>query len=169
MATNECAEIVAAAVRAASAPGTDWTNILVALTALAAVIFGPLISIYTVNRETRAAVHSQHRQAWINALRTNIADLFMLYHRAKRLLHRTGPIDQVAFDEIIDRSKQLELTIQLQLNPREDEHKNLVEFIKETALLVPNNTKDIIDNENKIVALVQTVLKKEWERVKAIK
>ena len=59
--------------------------------------------------------------------------------------------------------------IQLQVNPNEKDHQDLIKLITETALIVPDKTKDIIENERKIVALSQTILKKEWERVKAVK
>lgn len=48
--------------------------IISAVTALFAVLLGPLVSIWAAQRQSRVAVLSANRQAWINALRDLISE-----------------------------------------------------------------------------------------------
>src|SRR3954468_2624886 len=49
-----------------------------AVTALAAVIISPVITYFISRKQIRATLVSANRQAWINALRDELAELFEL-------------------------------------------------------------------------------------------
>src|SRR5277367_5082703 len=60
-----------------SIPLTVWVFSLIisSLTALVAVIVGPLIQLRVAKRQIRSTTISANRQAWINTLRDNLATI----------------------------------------------------------------------------------------------
>ena len=66
------------------------TAIAAILTALAAVIVAPVVSFFTTRRQIRANVVSVNRQAWIDKLRDELAELFELL--PWQLLQRLGTL-----------------------------------------------------------------------------
>ncbi len=143
-----------------------------AVTALVAVIVGPLVSIFVAKNQINASVISSNRQAWINRLRDELATLVAIVHHLPSA-HVNG---SVTTDEAIaEYGKFVEQfqVIKLLINPKEIDHQELVR-------LITSADKKIIESINKkvaaasefeaagqrIVAQSQIVLKREWERVK---
>jgi len=161
------------------------TEIIVALTALVAVVVGPVVSLHIAKRQFRvsldiakqqfsASVLSVNRQEWINTLRDEIAELvadtIVLRREVKRfeqepdrVFTRVAGVVRCAFQ------------IKLLINPKEADHVHLVDSIDRLLILVGEAVKKAgdkgIDSQfltirDEIVSKSQEILKREWERVK---
>jgi hypothetical protein len=149
------------------------TTSLSALTALAAVIISPIISVYVVNRQFRATVVSANRQNWINQLRNEVAH----FVRECVSLPSAYSADAVTREQAIERHLGItlnEITIRLMLNPKESLHTELLTSLKETSELTLHAinvkkglAKDLNAKAEIVVTLTQKILKSEWVRVKA--
>lgn len=62
-----------------------------AITALVAVIVGPLASIFVAKNQINASVVSSNRQVWINRLRDELATLVGIVHHLP-LAHANGSV-----------------------------------------------------------------------------
>ena len=80
-------------------------TIISALTALAAVILAPLVSIYVVRKEVNAQVISTNRQVWINRLRDELAHFI----RDVRHVPSSHAADAITFKEAIARYEDMAL------------------------------------------------------------
>lgn len=148
------------------------TAFISALTALAAVIVAPVVSVYVAKREIRASVVSSNRQAWINRLRDELA----FFVREVRLVPPTLAAKAITMPEAISRYEGLTLreeTVKLLLNPTESEHTDLLRLMKnsrektQTAINKQQGmAKELDQAADLIVDMSQKVLKTEWERVK---
>lgn len=147
-------------------------TIISALTALAAVVLAPLVSIYVVRKEVNAQVISTNRQVWINRLRDELA------HFIKDVRHvpSTHAADAITTAEAIARYEDMALReerIKLLLNPTENDHIELLKLIasaREKTQTAINAKKSMANEQDSIANLVvkaaQPVLKREWVRVK---
>jgi hypothetical protein len=70
------------------------TALISSLTALAAVVFAPIVSIYVAKRQIRASVVSVNRQAWINRLRDELVFSFVKYAWYRPHMQRTPSLCQ---------------------------------------------------------------------------
>jgi len=148
--------------------------IISAVTALLAVLLGPLVSLWAAQRQSRVAVLSANRQAWINALR----DLISEYVSISGLMHAGDWSNrtEIEFDQKMERLVLLSAKIRLMLNPKEDDHQRLSKILGDLILTmgaraVASGKRDsekarILVGE--LVLLSQTILKREWERVKRV-
>jgi hypothetical protein len=148
--------------------------ILSAVAAIAATVLAPAIAYYTSRTQIRANLVSANRQAWINALRDDLAELFELFTFLFLLRAGTFGGDQGVRLMMDKRSKIRLLTnrIRLRLNPKEEPSKLLLEAIDSLAR-VPHGTAvsgeaEALFNQwmEAAVAAAQTILKSEWKRVK---
>jgi len=150
-----------------------------ALIALVAVIVGPLVSLHIAKRQFlvsldiakrqfNASVLSVNRQEWINTLRDQLAELLA----DTILLLKEMELSQQEPDRVYARARGV-LTcankIQLLLNPKEADHRQLVDSIGRLTGLV--NKPEDVDSQfkiirNEIMSKSQEILKREWERVK---
>jgi hypothetical protein len=147
------------------------TSILSLSVALLAVVASPLVS-WIITRRTlesseRVAVRqvlAPMRQAWINTLRERFAEL-----SAKTLHYLVSGYADRSDDEYA-RVRQLEQEITLMLNPLEEEHEA---FQRELRRLVSSlaQGKDaddaFLDAHRLATELCRSILKTEWNRVKA--
>ena len=152
---------------ARSNPAT-FLALISALTALAATVVGPLVSFYTTRLQIRATLVSANRQAWINALRDDLSELFAILTQGFAL----------GTQETERRTRVALLTsrIQLRLNPVEKPSKTLLDLIQKLQALTVQALDDgsvNADNERNFLALMnsavstsQEILKAEWKRVK---
>ena len=104
--------------------------IISAVTALVAVVVGPLVSVYVVRRQIHASVVSANRQKWIDDLRDQLTELitgirFLGLHRS--LEH----IDEKEFVERLQRLVLVETKVNLLLNPNEKDHEALSKTIRQ--------------------------------------
>lgn len=148
--------------------------IISAVTALLAVLLGPLVSMWATQRQSRVAVLAANRQAWINALR----DLISEYVSISGLMHAGdwSKRTEIEFDQKMERLVLLSAKIRLMLNPKEDDHQRLNKILGDLILTiggraVASGKKDSEKARmliSELVPLSQTILKREWERVKRV-
>ncbi len=157
---------------------TTWatkmdTALISSLTALAAVIFAPMVSIHVAKRQIRASVVSVSRQAWINRLRDELA-FFVREVRHASSTYAAGIINK---SEAINRYEGIALkeeTVKLLLNPTEPEHIELLRLMKTASEIAQkaidkeeSKAKELDKSADQIVCQSQKVLKAEWDRVKS--
>ncbi|MFG6458909.1 hypothetical protein [Roseateles sp. BYS96W] len=152
-------------------------------TVVAALIAGAIAFVnLTLTKEQKT---SEFRQAWIDALREDLAQFLAAaraFTRAIEALHTLGPDYDTKYPLNISASKISELRyqaaetfsrIQLRLNPDEPEHVELLRLLRraideQNAALAAKAT-DIGPTMRAIEAATsyaQPVLKREWTRVK---
>jgi hypothetical protein len=156
----------------------QWITLVSALTAMIASIAGPLVNTRIATTEFKANVLSVNRQKWIDTLRDLIATLnsqFLIAAALRQTLAEpTGMV--IARDpELLRRVENLLRTvakIELMLNPLEQDHQQLNVLMKEgiDELRLPSPDHDVEERTENlsrdIVQVSQTILKREWLRVK---
>ncbi len=144
--------------------------ILSAATALFAVVLGPLVSLWAARRQSRVVVLSANRQAWINTLRDLLAECMAI----SAFIHIADWSErkQSEFDEKMERFALVISKIRLMLNPNEQDHQRLNEMLAELMKSLRSlKEKDPVKGAQLMkdfVPLSQTILKREWERVKRV-
>ncbi|SIR68815.1 hypothetical protein [Pseudacidovorax sp. RU35E] len=151
---------------------------LVASLIAAAVAFVNL----TLTKELKT---SEFRQAWIDALREDLAKFLgaaRAFARAAEVVHTFGPEykDKIPLfirdDKISELRYQAAETlsrIRLRLNPEEPEHEELLRLlvkavrIQNEALANGGSVQDALDAVDAANDYARPVLKREWKRVKA--
>ena len=150
----------------------ETVALIASITALFAVLLGPLVSIWVAQRQSRVTVLSTNRQAWINALRDLIAEYFSI----TALIHSGdwSSRTDVEFDQKLERLALLDAKIRLMLNPTEPDHQqmsNLLGVLRATMGGRAGAARDIEKAKaicNELLPLSQSILKCEWERVKRV-
>lgn len=186
------------------ATGTDWVAFL-GFIITAIVVFGTTqLTIKNSNsliksqedlsregfRENREIVKAEltanNRQAWINTLRSDIADyiaaisaIWDLHQirdgRAQMLKAASTPENtlkelfewSLAYHKAIQDSERLHAKIQLLLNPTEEKSIKLIVAL-DKALACAKNNEFPTKICREIVREAQPILKEEWERVKGL-
>ena len=144
---------------------------ITALTALVAVITTPVIAIYVVKKQTAATVLSTNRQNWINTLRDSLSEYIGLMTtfniaRSEKLLNTEGALLKA------EKILTIESKIKLMLNTKEEDHKKLEDFLENARVKVIGISEEHWNHEewnniyHQIFPLCQSILKREWERVK---
>ncbi|MGH8540407.1 MAG: hypothetical protein ACRETW_07880 [Stenotrophobium sp.] len=151
---------------------TEVIALVSALTAFAAVVLAPLVSLYNEKKKIAAQVVSSNRQLWINALRDDLA------HFVTEIRHIAAALaaNAITEKEAIARYGAMticEERIKLRLNPAETEHNELVRLMgaASTRLQGAINKRQSMAQEldtaaDRIVEEAQRILKSEWNRVK---
>jgi len=155
--------------------------ILSLIIAALAVLVGPLVQ-WLIARKTLAAQREMAentlaaqsrlaektlvapmRQNWINELRKKLSKLL---GGSSFLMVKGWDLQQDAKDirELMDT----QIEIQLTLNPREDDHKILIETTRMMmdAGLEAEDKERFRQLRDEVITLSQAILKKEWNRVK---
>lgn len=148
---------------------SDWMQLITAITALVAVVVGPLVSIYVARREIRASVVSSNRQVWINNLRDTIAE-FLAKHAVARNNNFLSHADESSLPRI-QEIVWLNTRIELMINPNEADHARLAALISEMTNTIGRSAAEskganVNEQRAQVILLSQTILKREWERVK---
>jgi len=145
-------------------------ELLAGVTALVAVLVGPLVSLYVVRREFAAQVLSSNRQHWINTLRDRLARLtaFVAFFATAK---STGLLNETASLERQESAYALWAEISLLLNPAERDHAALIAEIDSVLSFLfasPSYKEPAIVRErmDRLTRQSQAILKREWERVK---
>jgi len=152
---------------------TEIVASLSAVTALCAVLLGPLVSMWGANKQASVAVRSNNRQAWINSLRDALAEFSSVARvitLAKEFDDQYARVEKLYF---------LEQKMALLLNPNEEDHENLLHVATEArkaviAILAFKEKPEQRDEQHQqlkkslseLTSVAQPILKKEWERVK---
>ena len=152
-----------------------------AVTALIAVVLGPLVSIYVVNRQIKAStsiadrqikatVVSTNRIAWINAFRDLVAD----YITSMAIISQVTEIEDSDIKNVAFLSEKVKLFFDLTRSDHLELHNKLgsitIAFLDRGDQTDPE-ALDSLDERiseglREITALTQELLKREWERVK---
>ncbi len=152
-------------------------KIIPIITALVAVIVSPLITVYITKKQLNASVNSKNRQEWINTLRDEITEYLFVYLKIDgmwfdnsfaRQNNTEVPHSPQDFTKPLDELRKHEIKISLLINPKEDDHKNLVKLLQDAYLNFKDKSKSHKEIEKEILLLSQIILKKEWERVKSL-
>jgi len=147
------------------------------ITALVAIIINPLINIYVTKKQLRASVNSKSRQEWINTLRDEITSyLFgfiklegMWFDNAQAEIGKyTFPHNSQNLTKALDELQKHKIKISLLINPNEEDHKNLIKMLESAYQNIQNKSKRRNEIEAEVLQLSQTILKREWERVKSL-
>jgi len=145
--------------------------IIGALSALVVSGLGALISYKIATKQIHANVVSTNRQTWINRLRDCLADFqasaSML---ALRNMYSEPTIESEDYIKSITRLSHLRYQVELLINPKEDDHRQLMNLVGEIMRVAWTGDKDGMkqfgDLQAKLVVISQEVFKREWERVK---
>ena len=153
-------------------------SLISACTALVASVAGPFVTLLVAKRNFNATVLSANRQKWIDALREALAELISLLIAALVVKAKWqdkwdhGRVPFIADPALLDKLQRIVLTqtkIRLLLNPGEGDHQRLYQAI-DTALKRLQNEEspesETAADIEKITTLAQSILKREWLRVK---
>ena len=149
-----------------------------ASTALVASIVGPVVTLTVARRQFSATVLSGNRQKWIEALRDDLAELISLL--ATGLVVKSKWKDKWeegrgalnAEPALLDKFERIVLVqarIQLLINPADADHQRLSEAIEVAAGRLRSEEARETETEadiRTIVRLSQSIIKREWQRVK---
>jgi hypothetical protein len=153
-------------------------SVVSACTALVATIAGPLVTLVVAKRQFNATVLSGNRQKWIESLRDLLAEMISLMVAIIVVKSNwpgkwNGGMDAIAANpELLgklERVVQVQWKIRLLINPHEDDHQELYRTIDSgLKRLQANDARDAETEADieRITALSQAILKREWERVK---
>ncbi len=140
------------------------------------------------NREiVKAEMTARNRQAWINTLRSDLADyiaaisaiwdLYQIKEGRAQVLKDSGTVENnlkerfewsLAYHRTIQDSERLLAKIKLLLNPTEDESKKLT-VILDKVLEAAKSGHPPSEICQEIIKAAQPILKEEWERVKSMR
>jgi hypothetical protein len=159
-----------------SIPLTVWTFSVVVstVTALVAVIIGPLIQLHVAKKQIRSTTVSANRQAWINTLRDNLATIraYSSDVRELRAAHTHDPALAAKIQEEARQAKILIAKVDLSLNPHEQDHQDLLRAVQRLSnvsdSVAPDKTKGAEWEQavQDFMTQAKSILKAEWERVK---
>ena len=149
-----------------------------ACTALVASIVGPFVTLAVARRQFNATVLSANRQKWIETLRDMLAELLSLLVTALVVKEKwkdrwdkgRGPLIEDA--ALLDKVQQMVLSqskIRLLLNPTEPDHLRLSRAIDAAFKRLQSEESSDAETEadiELITSLAQSILKREWQRVK---
>jgi hypothetical protein len=153
-------------------------SLVSACTALVASIVGPMVTLTVAKRQIAASVISVNRHRWIEALRDMIAEVISLLVAAlvvkakwqARWDQGRGPLNEdPAMLGKLERIVLARSKIHLLLNPAESDHQHLSKAIdhafKRLQLEQSSEAETEADIQT-ITTLAQSILKREWQRVK---
>jgi hypothetical protein len=121
----------------------------------------------TTEKQIFASVRSSNRQAWINALRDDVANYLnlsqrMAWLRANGMSAQPGnEVERLMFE-----AGKIISAIELRLNPNEDRHKELMSRLGNLALTIQGNPTAFNELRAAVVEQTQVIFKFEWNRVK---
>lgn len=147
-----------------------WATALPVLSlavAVLAVFVGPAIQLAIARKQIRATVLSANRQRWIDELRQQIAEFITLAGELSSL----AKMDMNAGRATIDKTSKMQLCrmkIMLMLNSKEPDHRQLLALLEAASKGIYQSEEDDGTNIPGLVALSQSILKREWERVKSL-
>ncbi|WP_079416143.1 hypothetical protein [Thiomonas intermedia] len=173
----------------------DYATFIPMIIALLAVFFGPLMMFWLGRRQIKmqeaiakrqiADSISAKRQAWINELRAEMAEYLTVTARcndlrrpAPNLTPEQAEKNFAEFATCNSRAHELGVRIKLRMNPEEDDHNKLDGLLKALADASPDPPAGETEEQAKasiarfneargeVIAFMQKLLKKEWERVK---
>jgi hypothetical protein len=166
---------------------TGWENLLAhldsqvitSLTALAAVFVGPIAAIYVARRQIRASLVSANRQAWVDELRSALAD--SLAKQTTWTFHADPKLkpDLHVFAAKLEESERLLRQVELLLDPDNAVHAKLIMAVSDVSADLfdfyeiwekgQDDTAKAVEIRNKqrtAIEIAQQIFKFERERIK---
>ena len=147
-------------------------EMVTAITALVAVVVGPLLSIYVARKQINAAALSTNRQEWINKLRNVLAELITIIRHVPPAYAANSITGIEAIAKHGELTEKVEL-VKLLLNPKETDHQELVRLVTSASTQMRDsinqqqgNAVKLGEAAERVVAQSQIILKRDWERVK---
>lgn len=149
-------------------------SLVVAAISAGAALFGAtvgaVISYFMSRLQFRATVLSANRQAWINDLRSSIAELLSVV-TSLGTAFKANIGSQQDHARWLERATYLRAKLHLMINPNEEDHKKLVSRVDELLKIVLGGGPDYdetraADLKIAIMKIAQPLLKREWVRVK---
>src|SRR5690349_4614754 len=154
-------------------------SLVSACTALVASIVAPFVTLAVARRQFNATVLSANRQKWIESCRDLLSELISLL--VAGLIIKSNWHDKwdkgrgalAAEPALIDKLQRIVLAqskMRLLMNPTEADHRHLCDAIDKAFKRLQSETTLESETETDIetiTALAQTILKREWQRVKA--
>ncbi|GIK81141.1 MAG: hypothetical protein KJZ73_11740 [Pseudorhodoplanes sp.] len=162
----------------------DSPAVISALTALAAVIIGPVVTYKIAKKQLFANVVSQNRIRWVEALREDIAAFVAAYARHITLFNQYADMSddhekKIAIakekDAIDHEVSKRRMILRLKLNPEEDSHAELLRLLDESILHAEQcaagdrPTLTIREMARSVVTVSRKILKHEWDRAKKLR
>ncbi len=134
------------------------------VTAFAAILsaFAAVIAAGAARRAAVASVRSTHRQAWIEALREDVAELLNQRIELSKQIgfdHNKNLVMSELAEERMERIRFLMFRIELRLNPTENRHRKLIDPISEAP--VPPLNKQLSAD---IKLAAQAIIREEWKK-----
>src|SRR5262245_13275223 len=153
-------------------------SLVSACTALVASFVGPIVTLSVARRQFNANVLSGNRQKWIETLRDLLAELISLLVAV--LVIKSEWKDKWdkglgliktdrAFLAKLERIVLVQWKIRLLINPTESDHRQLYETIATALKRLQSEKSHDAETETDIESITQlgqSILKREWERVK---
>ena len=112
---------------------------------------------------SREVIVSNNRQKWINTLRDDISKF--LSTTTKLVSDKSESNNGGLKRENVDALWLEFYKIQLLLNPNEEDHNNLISYLRDVIAAI-NDTNAFTNKRSDVIETSQIILKHEWERVK---
>jgi hypothetical protein len=153
-------------------------SLVSASTALVASIIGPVVTLNVAKRQFSATAISGNRHKWIEDLRDALAELISLLAMALVVKSKwkdkweegRGPLNSdPAMLEKFEHIVLAHARIQLLINPHDEDHQQLGEAVDLADRHLRSEDSPSAETETDIrtiVELAQSILKREWQRVK---
>ena len=136
------------------------------LVSLVAVVIGPFVTFEVARRQ----IISPIRQKWIDDLRELMSEFLSECERAIVIGEGLGLLNTENSDEaLFKKLLYLERKLALMLNPREEDHVELVRLVRSITEEVQHGVGDFLQFGLRVAdtsSLCQRILKAEWVRVK---
>lgn len=140
----------------------EWNDLLLLIAVLVSLVIG-IGNWRSIRKTTFINSVTAERVKWIDKLRQNVSKFAGLtHHWVASQLEGTEKSGDVLLE--ID---QLRMLIKLQLNPKGEVDKQIIQKIDEIPNLTHHPDKAKLQAAiDELVSLTQTLLKQEWDRVK---
>ena len=140
--------------------------IIGAVSGLIGAGLGAFFSYRIAVKQIRANLVSANRQAWINELRECLSELQsrITFVSILQSVPETGDLEDVKSS--MSRIAFLTHKLTLLINPKEEDHAQLLSLVKEIKGIAVRGGKPPQEKMDAITSLSQKILKREWERVK---
>lgn len=147
-------------------------NDLVAVGSLGVAFLALFVAPIVNARISRRQVIAPMRQVWINTLRDRISEFISLVSIGRLHICPSNEEEDAAKREAhredrsrYERLKLIAAGVELHINPKEKDHRELVDRINEIVEAYHDN-HDTRDQVKALVKLSQKILKEEWEVTK---
>ncbi len=148
--------------------------IIGALSALVVSGLGAFITYKIATKQIHANVVTASRQAWIDRLRDCVAEFQASASKLALFTSVSPELTTEREDYIrstVTRLAHLRYQIELLINPKENDHLQLIGLVGKMMRIAFTGEKDGLEQFGKLqlelVTISQNVFKREWERVKA--